>query len=141
MIVLDSDHLTHLMWTESAEARRLTARLDQLGDEKVTTTIVNYEEQTRGWLAYVKKSRNMVEQIAAYRRLKRHLEIFRTIPALDFDERSAIEFQNLKNQRTRVGTFDLKIAAVVLAHNATLLSRNLTDFKQIPNLRVEDWTL
>jgi tRNA(fMet)-specific endonuclease VapC len=34
---------------------------------------------------------------------------------------------------------DLKIASIVLAHNAMLLSRNLRDFQQVPNLRVEDW--
>jgi tRNA(fMet)-specific endonuclease VapC len=36
---------------------------------------------------------------------------------------------------------DLKIAAIVLAHDATLLSRNLSDFRKVPGLKVEDWTL
>ena len=35
---------------------------------------------------------------------------------------------------------DVKIAIIVLSQNATLLSRNLADFRQIPDLRVEDWT-
>jgi len=34
---------------------------------------------------------------------------------------------------------DLKIASIVLAHQATLLSRNLRDFQQVSDLRVEDW--
>jgi predicted nucleic acid-binding protein len=34
---------------------------------------------------------------------------------------------------------DLKIAAIALVHNATLLSGNLRDFQQIPDLHVEDW--
>ena len=34
---------------------------------------------------------------------------------------------------------DLKIAAVTIANNAILLSRNLRDFQQIPELKVEDW--
>ena len=34
---------------------------------------------------------------------------------------------------------DLKIASIVLVHDATLLSRNLRDFRQVPGLRVEDW--
>jgi tRNA(fMet)-specific endonuclease VapC len=36
---------------------------------------------------------------------------------------------------------DLKIAAIVLAHDGMLLSRNLADFRQVIGLRVEDWTI
>jgi len=35
---------------------------------------------------------------------------------------------------------DLKIAAIVLANGATLLTRNLADFSGIRGLAVEDWT-
>ena len=34
---------------------------------------------------------------------------------------------------------DLKIAAIVIANEASLLSRNLMDFSKIPGLKVEDW--
>ena len=33
---------------------------------------------------------------------------------------------------------DLKIAAICLAHDATLLTRNLVDFEKVPGLRVEN---
>jgi tRNA(fMet)-specific endonuclease VapC len=36
---------------------------------------------------------------------------------------------------------DLKIAAIVLAHDATPLSKNLSDFGKVPGLKVADWTL
>ena len=48
---------------------------------------------------------------------------------------------NLRRRRLRIGTMDLKIAAIVLSHQATLLSRNLVDFSQVPGLSIEDWTL
>jgi tRNA(fMet)-specific endonuclease VapC len=35
---------------------------------------------------------------------------------------------------------DLKIAAIVLTHNATLLIRNQKDFGQIQGLKIEDWS-
>ena len=34
---------------------------------------------------------------------------------------------------------DLKIACIAFAHEATLLTRNAADFKQVPPLRVENW--
>ena len=36
---------------------------------------------------------------------------------------------------------DLKIAAIVLASNATLLTKNSSDFRKVPGLAVADWTL
>ena len=35
----------------------------------------------------------------------------------------------------RIGTTDLKIAAIALTHQGTLLSSNLRDFDQVPGLR------
>jgi tRNA(fMet)-specific endonuclease VapC len=34
---------------------------------------------------------------------------------------------------------DLKIASIALVQDALLLSANLRDFQQVPELRVEDW--
>jgi tRNA(fMet)-specific endonuclease VapC len=62
------------------------------------------------------------------------------MPVLPFEERAAIHFQDLKRAKIGVGTIDLRIAAVVLVHDATLVSRNAIDFERIPGLRVEDWT-
>ena len=38
-----------------------------------------------------------------------------------------------------IGTLDLKIAAITLAHDAVLLSRNRKDFEQVPGLKFENW--
>jgi tRNA(fMet)-specific endonuclease VapC len=35
---------------------------------------------------------------------------------------------------------DLKIAAIALAHQVTVLMRNQKDFSRVPGWRVADWT-
>lgn len=47
----------------------------------------------------------------------------------------------LTGAKVRVGTKDLRIASIVLANNATLLTRNNRDFSRVPDLRSEDWTI
>ena len=94
----------------------------------------------RGWMAYLARARSRAQEITAYGRLLAHLENYRRIPVLWFDEAAAMVLQRLRRSRMRIGTMGLKIAAIVLARDATLLSRNLDDFRRIPDLHVEDWT-
>ncbi len=141
MVVLDSDHVTLLEWANDEAAHRLRARVVQIPQHERATTIVSYEEQSRGWLAYLSRARTIPQQIEAYRRLKRHLDVYRRIAVLDFDDRAAAEFQRLQAMRLRVGTLDLRIAATVLANGARLLTRNLADFRRVPGLTAEDWTV
>jgi tRNA(fMet)-specific endonuclease VapC len=139
MLILDSDHMSLLEWGGEGCAA-LRERLADCAPDEVATTIVNYEEQMRGWMAYLARAKSTAQQVEAYQRLRRHLDNYRQIPVLDFDEAAAGEFQRLRRSRIRIGTMDLKIAAVVLSHDATLLSRNMADFRTVPGLKVEDWS-
>ena len=140
MVVLDTDHMSLLEWADVRDSTPLRTRLAALPPAEVATTIISYEEQMRGWMAYLARTRSMTHQVEAYRRLRRQLENYCRIPILAFDEQAAVTLQRLRRARIRIGTMDLKIAAIALSHDATLLSRNLADFRQIPDLRVEDWT-
>jgi tRNA(fMet)-specific endonuclease VapC len=138
--VLDTDHVTLLERGQGAECDRVRSRLAGLGDGDVAVTIISFEEQARGWLTFLARARSLTQQVEAYARLRRMLENYRWIPLLDFDAAAAVEFQRLKQSRLRVGTMDLKIAAIALAHGATLVTRNRIDFKKVSGLILEDWT-
>jgi len=45
----------------------------------------------------------------------------------------------LRGLGIRIGSQDLKIAAIAIVNDALLLSANLHDFRQVPELMVESW--
>jgi tRNA(fMet)-specific endonuclease VapC len=57
-----------------------------------------------------------------------------------FDDRAADRFTSLRRAGIRIGSMDLKIAAIALVHDALLVTGNLRDFAVVPNLRCEDWS-
>jgi tRNA(fMet)-specific endonuclease VapC len=141
IVVFDTDVFSIAEVADSPEYLRLHARILELADDdSIATTIITYEEQTRGWLAYVAKSRDLSHQIKAYGRLKKHLQAYLGFEVIDFDSEAANEFEKLRLMKLKIGSMDLKIAATVRSRNALLISRNLGDFKKVPNLKVEDWT-
>ena len=84
MVVLDTDHMTMLEWKSRPETQRLRARLNELSEDEVATTIISYEEQIRGWMAYLAKSRTSDQRVKAYRRLRNQLHNYCEIIVLDF---------------------------------------------------------
>ena len=136
MFVLDTDHASELAF-RSAAGIRLLNRLSE-SETDVVISAITVEEQLRGWLAEIRR-RKPEDQAAAYARLIRQTEIIASWQVLPWDEDSVRIFNSLKEQKIRIGTQDLKIAAITLAHDATLLTRNTRDFDRIPGLKIENW--
>ncbi len=141
MIILDTDCLSLLERQTGTDYLRLQSRLDEFPETEITTTIITFEEQMRGWLAYLNELKTIDEQIWAYETLKVHFDYFKNLPILDFNEKAAMTFKKLRSDKIRIGTMDLKIASIAIANEAILVSRNLGDFGLIPGLTVQDWTL
>ena len=137
MLVLDTDHLTQIDLGNAA-GEQLRNRLRSSGEE-VVTTIVSAEEQLRGWLVQISRQRTAHDQIAAYSRLQGRIAFFSAWTLLPWTGAAADRFTELRRRRVRIGTMNLKIAAIVICNEATLLSRNLSDFAKVPGLRVENW--
>lgn len=139
MILLDTDHLTVLKYPESAQYGVLTARMRDSADQAFTTTAVSVEEQMRGWLAEIAKAREVADQVPYYGRFVELFTFFSSWQIVPFDAGAAAEFTRLRKERVRIGTMDLKIAAIALVQRAKLLSANVRDFQQVPGLDLENW--
>ena len=59
---------------------------------------------------------------------------------LDFDEAAIARYDDLRQQKVKIGKTVLLIAAVALQNDAVLVTANLRNFKKIPGLHVEDWS-
>lgn len=137
MLVLDTDHLTALGY-RNAIGQRLLGRLTNSGQE-VATTVVNVDEQLSGLLAALHARHDPEEQIQPYAELVERVEFLAAFLVLPWDADSAGILRDLKASKVRVGTMDLKVASISLAHDVTLLTRNTVDFAKVPGLRFENW--
>ncbi|QDU30166.1 tRNA(fMet)-specific endonuclease VapC [Anatilimnocola aggregata] len=139
MIVIDSDHLSILQQNRSPQLSRLLAAMDQSVDTDFATTAISLEEQMRGWLAAINRTREVIDQPRYYARLTGLIDFYSRWQVIPFDESAAEMFLAHRQAGVRIGTMDLKIAAICLSKNSLLLSANLRDFEQVPGLRVENW--
>jgi tRNA(fMet)-specific endonuclease VapC len=64
-------------------------------------------------------------------------------PSLPFDGQAAEIYGRLRRELESVGTpigsNDLFIASIALAHGLTLVTHNVREFSRVPNLHYEDW--
>src|SRR5438046_8341177 len=118
MYLLDTDHMS-LIERGGPEGARIRERLRRIPPDDAATTIISYEEQMRGWLSRVARATKPDRQLATYRELKRQLRNYCDIAVVDFDASAIVEFERLKKSGIRIGTMDLKIAAITLLNAAT----------------------
>jgi tRNA(fMet)-specific endonuclease VapC len=139
VVLFDSDIASIHQRVNAPEFPLLMNRIATYPDT-VAVGIVTFEEQVRGWLAFAAKSKTPETYAHATGKLRDLLTYFSKMPVLPFDVNTATIFRGLKSLKPRAGTMDLRIAAVALAHGATLVTRNVRDFAGFPSLKVEDWT-
>lgn len=137
MHLLDTDTLTYL----HAGHPRVVQRLRQLDDPEVGTTIITKIELLRGRFEFMLKAANGTDLLRAQLLLARTEELLAQILVVPLDEAAADEFDRLRatGRLRRIGRADLLIASIALAHRATLVTRNVRHFHQIPGLTVTNW--
>jgi tRNA(fMet)-specific endonuclease VapC len=137
MHLLDTDTLTHL----HAGHPQVAAHIRTVDDPLVGTTIITKSELLRGRIDFILKAATGVELLRAQQWFTRTEELLAQILIIPFDETAAIHFDRLRINKTyrKVGRADLLIASIVLANQATLVTRNVRHFRQIHGLTVVNW--
>lgn len=139
MILLDTDHLNFLQIGKGKSFETLVARMNSSVDQHFATTVVTFEEHMRGWLAELRKARDVSLEVRPYDQLVKLVRFFQSWEMVRFDENAAGRFAAMRQNRVRIGTLDLKSASIAVERQAILLTANLRDFTQVPGLCVENW--
>ena len=103
MILLDTDHLTVLKYTDSERYARLHGRLLAAAPELIGTTIVNVEEQMRGWLSAIAKERTLLRQITAYRELTDLFDFFAKLNIISLSAEAVDLFNGFRKSGVKIG--------------------------------------
>lgn len=134
--VLDTDLLSLWQHGHPNVARHVSAhRIDELA-----VTVITVQEQLDGWHSQLPRARSAKRIADLYRRLADTVRFLSRLQILDFSETAVQRFDQLRKQHSNIGRMDLRIAAVVLENQLTLVTRNRQDFQRIPGLKIEDWS-
>ncbi len=139
MIAFDSDILT-LIW-EKVEPYCSKADQIPLADRGIP--VVAAEEVLRGRLNQIRKSeagRFKITLPAAYAFFEFTLSALRGGTYLPFTSGAEQLVGSFRSAKISVKAMDMRIAAIAIANNATLVTRNARDFRLIPGLQLDVWT-
>lgn len=124
MLILDTDALS-LIQRGSGPLSKI---LDD-ADDDVYVTVISLDEQLHGALREI-ASNEPKTRIRGYRRLRDIAADCCDRPMLDYDQKAESIFDRLKGLKGRPATKDLRIASIAISHNATLLTGNISGFRE-----------
>jgi tRNA(fMet)-specific endonuclease VapC len=136
MILLDTDILTLHRLSHEKVVKRF-----QAASELPAITIAAQIEVLRGRHDAIFKAEDGARLLHAQQVLAVTLKHLQQFQVVFFNAAAAAEFDRLRQYKglKKIGRGDLLIAAICLANKATLVTRNLKDFRKVPGLLLENW--
>ncbi|QLE59854.1 type II toxin-antitoxin system VapC family toxin [Nostoc sp. TCL26-01] len=135
--VLDTDHVSLIQRGHPVVVSKVSA----VNPAEIAVTVITIVEQMYGRLDVINRAKSKQELVTAYALLKETFNLLSQANILDFNGAAFDTCNELLKQKIRVGTQDLRIAAIALSLNATIVTRNFKDFQKIPNLKIVDWSV
>lgn len=137
LYVLDSDILTLYRHGHPLVDQRIEAT----AEPDLAITVMSVEEQLSGWYTSLRQAIQPPDLARAYLELADSTQFLGGWKILSFTEPAIARYDQLVTLKLNVRKMDLRIAAITLEHGGILVTRNLRDFRRVPNLVVEDWSV
>lgn len=144
MYLLDTNVLSNYLDKRRAN-ERLRERIQAVPSEAIWISIITYEEILKGVLSLLNRARKhprnpgkIVEYYALMVTLVRDLSRLQLLPN---DAAAEGKYEDLPSGIRQRHPQDSHIAAIALARDYTLITSNTPHFREIPGLRIEDWSV
>ena len=137
LFILDTDTLTLLNWNDPAVLQHCVVHIH----DEIATSIISVEEQLSGWYRSLRQVKNTSQLAPIYERMTESVRALRLLSIYSFTTDAVRRYDQLHAQKLGVKKLDLRIAAITLAHQAVLVTRNRRDFQRVPGLALVDWSL
>lgn len=123
----------------------LRQRIEQADPETIWISIITFEEIMRGMLSLLnqarKHPRNTIKLIETYELLQSLVQDLSRFQHLPYDTTAEAKYQDIPPAVRQQHPLDCHIAAIALANNCTVVTRNTRHFSKIPGLSIEDWSI
>ena len=137
--LLDTDHVSLLLERHP----QVSSKVVNLGAD-VAITVVTVQELFNGWIVRINDAKEVEDLVRLYDKLNRTISLCKQVTVAGFDQAAgdcyrSILLENPLLSKKRLQK-DMRIAAIALSLQATVVTRNYQDFSQVPGLCLEDWT-
>src|SRR5215470_11416786 len=131
MFAFDTDILTEIL----LGAPEFIPRASSIPRHEQAVPVVVIEEIIRGRLQVIRQAEAgtaRVDLSRAYALFEQTMRDVQRLTILAYTLQADLHYRQWRQERLRISTHDLRIAAICVAHTARLISRNRRDFGQVP---------
>jgi tRNA(fMet)-specific endonuclease VapC len=108
---------------------------------RLAVTVTTADELVSGWQTRLRRARTDPDIALAERRLAEVLELMAGWEVLPMTVPALARYDGLRQAKFNVKSPDLRIAAVAMEVGGIVVTRNLRDFRRVPGLTCEDWSV
>jgi tRNA(fMet)-specific endonuclease VapC len=136
--ILDTDHTSLFLEGNPLVVDKIAQRYSDLA-----ISVITVQELFNGWVVRINNPAYASNLVWLYTKLWQTTEFTRNIRVLNFDEAADTCYKKLLRDYKQLDKKrlhkDMRIAAIAMSLDATLVTRNYRDFSQVPNLKIENW--
>jgi tRNA(fMet)-specific endonuclease VapC len=119
----------------------LTRRILSQPPENLFINIVTIEEMMQGELGSINRLRHKPRVVVAYQGFEALFSALNRFQIVSYTDEIDRTYRSMTLEQKRVGTQDCRIAATAIALGMTVVTANVTDFRKIGTVVIEDWTV